>query len=130
MPSRTIGIIVHGATGRICSTQHLKNALTPIRTEGGLVVGEDRVAPQLILVGRDKARLAAIARENGGAPWTTDLDAALSDPAYTVLFDAAATHQRKTTLEKGIAAGRRSEEHTSELQSRVDLVCRLLLEKK
>src|SRR5438105_6078674 len=28
------------------------------------------------------------------------------------------------------AAGERSEEHTSELQSRVDLVCRLLLEKK
>src|SRR5207247_11021887 len=28
------------------------------------------------------------------------------------------------------AAGMRSEEHTSELQSRVDLVCRLLLEKK
>src|SRR5438105_5604855 len=28
------------------------------------------------------------------------------------------------------AAVRRSEEHTSELQSRVDLVCRLLLEKK
>src|SRR6266496_6785986 len=28
------------------------------------------------------------------------------------------------------AAGRRSEEHTSELQSRRDLVCRLLLEKK
>src|SRR5438105_5444140 len=27
-------------------------------------------------------------------------------------------------------AGLRSEEHTSELQSRVDLVCRLLLEKK
>src|SRR2546421_8048366 len=29
-----------------------------------------------------------------------------------------------------IAAGNRSEEHTSELQSRSDLVCRLLLEKK
>src|SRR6266536_4549005 len=28
------------------------------------------------------------------------------------------------------AAAERSEEHTSELQSRVDLVCRLLLEKK
>src|SRR5699024_11218062 len=28
------------------------------------------------------------------------------------------------------AAGHRSEEHTSELQSRFDLVCRLLLEKK
>src|SRR5438105_12853600 len=30
----------------------------------------------------------------------------------------------------GIDADGRSEEHTSELQSRVDLVCRLLLEKK
>src|SRR5206468_10949635 len=30
----------------------------------------------------------------------------------------------------GIQAGARSEEHTSELQSRSDLVCRLLLEKK
>src|SRR5207247_9989364 len=29
-----------------------------------------------------------------------------------------------------VQAGLRSEEHTSELQSRVDLVCRLLLEKK
>src|SRR5579871_6277197 len=106
MATRTIGIIVHGATGRIASTQHLKNALTPIRAEGGLAIGEHRLMPQLILVGRDKDRLAAVARENGGASWTTDLDAALSDPAYTVLFDAAATHQRKTTIEKGIAAGR------------------------
>src|SRR5438105_5605892 len=31
---------------------------------------------------------------------------------------------------RGPARLRRSEEHTSELQSRVDLVCRLLLEKK
>src|SRR5690242_20844137 len=30
----------------------------------------------------------------------------------------------------GIARGERSEEHTSELQSHVNLVCRLLLEKK
>src|SRR5206468_9994804 len=29
-----------------------------------------------------------------------------------------------------VSAGMRSEEHTSELQSRSDLVCRLLLEKK
>src|SRR2546428_13946557 len=32
--------------------------------------------------------------------------------------------------QNGRRAGRRSEEHTSELQSRSDLVCRLLLEKK
>src|SRR5438105_12872828 len=36
---------------------------------------------------------------------------------------------RKASVEQ-IAATERSEEHTSELQSRVDLVCRLLLEKK
>src|SRR5438105_1760279 len=33
-------------------------------------------------------------------------------------------------VSRGVAAPFRSEEHTSELQSRVDLVCRLLLEKK
>src|SRR5207249_11490151 len=33
-------------------------------------------------------------------------------------------------LYRSSAAQRRSEEHTSELQSRFDLVCRLLLEKK
>src|SRR5437868_12722968 len=34
------------------------------------------------------------------------------------------------TLEKDLRKLSRSEEHTSELQSRFDLVCRLLLEKK
>jgi predicted dehydrogenase len=106
MATRTIGIILHGATGRIGSTQHLKNALTPIRQEGGLAAGDDRVVPRVILVGRDQERLATIARENGGVEWTTDLDGALSDKTYEVLFDAAATHQRKATLEKGIAAGK------------------------
>src|SRR5699024_12276288 len=37
---------------------------------------------------------------------------------------------RRRTGVAGRAAGARSEEHTSELQSRFDLVCRLLLEKK
>ena len=31
-----LGIILNGATGRIGSTQHLANALAPIRDEGGL----------------------------------------------------------------------------------------------
>src|SRR5699024_3644423 len=34
------------------------------------------------------------------------------------------------TIFPGVTIGERSEEHTSELQSRFDLVCRLLLEKK
>src|SRR5207247_11320089 len=36
----------------------------------------------------------------------------------------------KVTFSFWISSQMRSEEHTSELQSRVDLVCRLLLEKK
>src|SRR5258708_20817228 len=41
------------------------------------------------------------------------------------------TLQRPVDLrERGVAAGARSEEHTSELQSPDHLVCRLLLEKK
>src|SRR2546422_3420920 len=35
-----------------------------------------------------------------------------------------------TTIVTGLSSGHRSEEHTSELQSRLHLVCRLLLEKK
>src|SRR5438105_11594264 len=42
----------------------------------------------------------------------------------------AQPHTGARRRECGPSAGRRSEEHTSELQSRVDLVCRLLLEKK
>src|SRR5699024_11385842 len=42
---------------------------------------------------------------------------------------AAATMNGATISAEGITAAR-SEEHTSELQSRFDLVCRLLLEKK
>src|SRR2546429_4173806 len=40
------------------------------------------------------------------------------------------TSERTTTAAKIISLRERSEEHTSELQSRLHLVCRLLLEKK
>src|SRR5437667_5318909 len=61
---------------------------------------------------------------------------------YTTLFRSSADpppDTRKTTTSRSVArratsssvdAERRSEEHTSELQSHHDLVCRLLLEKK
>jgi predicted dehydrogenase len=104
MATRTIGIIVNGATGRIGSTQHLANALVPIRDQGGLPIGNDRLLPRLLLVGRDAERLAAVARAHEVADWTTNLGAALADPAYAVLFDAAATQQRAAILERAIAA--------------------------
>src|SRR5690348_18481693 len=66
---------------------------------------------------------------------------------YTTLFRSTAAQQREDLREEVVhvgeavsspgqpqqqlhAAGLRSEEHTSELQSPVHLVCRLLLEKK
>src|SRR5438094_1119159 len=56
---------------------------------------------------------------------------------YTTLFRSrrapppgAVRGRRATGLRRGGRPGPRSEEHTSELQSPYDLVCRLLLEKK
>src|SRR2546429_1320384 len=63
---------------------------------------------------------------------------------YTTLFRSVASGAAHVRVEEGQAPGsgrlrggqlrhaarRRSEEHTSELQSRLHLVCRLLLEKK
>jgi len=106
MPSQTIGIIVNGATGRIASTQHLANALVPIIREGGLPVDGQHLLPRLLLVGRNGSRLAAIARAHDIAQWTTDLDGALASPDYPIFFDAAATAQRVTTLQRAIAAGK------------------------
>src|SRR5438874_5166309 len=59
---------------------------------------------------------------------------------YTTLFRSSPTRQSSASVKVSGSAERasprsnarwkRSEEHTSELQSRRDLVCRLLLEKK
>src|SRR3712207_6987503 len=45
-------------------------------------------------------------------------------------LSAPLTHARTGRHHRRVAGGARSEEHTSELQSRQYLVCRLLLEKK
>src|SRR5690349_23676127 len=52
---------------------------------------------------------------------------------YTTLFRSRPPPRRQPAVappERGSPRAARSEEHTSELQSRRDLVCRLLLEKK
>src|SRR2546429_4163665 len=53
----------------------------------------------------------------------TELQKRVWDEVRKIPFGATSTYSR-------IAAAIRSEEHTSELQSRLHLVCRLLLEKK
>src|SRR5690606_39995801 len=57
------------------------------------------------------------------------VDPQRSWPEYEQLNDLLQSGKSATML-PSIAASSRSEEHTSELQSRENLVCRLLLEKK
>jgi predicted dehydrogenase len=106
MATKTVGIIINGATGRIAATQHLENALLPIRAEGGLTSAAGRIVPRLLLVARNAKQLGEIARRHDVADWTTDLDAALADPEFSIFFDAAATAQRPALLAKAIAAGK------------------------
>ena len=106
MAVKEIGIIVNGATGRIGATQHLANALAPIRAEGGLPIGPDRIVPRLLLLGRDRSALAGLSQTYGIDDWTTDLNAALEKPDFPIFFDAAATKQRVSALTKAIAAGK------------------------
>jgi predicted dehydrogenase len=106
MPTRTIGIVIDGATGRLGTTQHLK-ALLAIRSEGGLALGNgDRLLPVPVLLGRNPERLAALAERSGGLRWSTDRDAALADPAVEIYFDAGATGGRPERACAAFAAGK------------------------
>src|SRR5690606_42037697 len=54
----------------------------------------------------------------------------LGDGDETAVFSASSVTMQMATPKRDILDVNRSEEHTSELQSRENLVCRLLLEKK
>src|SRR5207247_11460392 len=54
---------------------------------------------------------------------------ASNSPTWALSVSVIGVDARNTST-RFVSRFRRSEEHTSELQSRVDLVCRLLLEKK
>lgn len=106
MAERRLGIILHGATGRMGTTQHLRNLLD-IRREGGLRLRNgDSLVPDVLLAGRDEAKLQALARASGGVRWSADLDAALADPANDIFFDCAITGYRAPNARKAIAAGK------------------------
>src|ERR1051326_8825163 len=91
---RRIGIVMFGVTGRMGTNQHLERSIAQIRGEGGLDLGHGRLLPDPILVGRNEAKLRELAATYGVERWTTDLDAALSDPRYELFFDASATNVR------------------------------------
>jgi predicted dehydrogenase len=100
-----IGVIINGATGRMGTTQHMRNLLE-IAEEGGLQLKNgDRVIPDLLLVGRDAERLAKLAAAHGVQRWTTNLAQALAGPD-DIFMDCAATGGRPTRVRQAIAAGK------------------------
>jgi predicted dehydrogenase len=103
---RRIGIIMHGVTGRMGMNQHLIRSILEIRKQGGVALKDGtRVMPDPILVGRNPAKIEALARKHGVARWTVDLDQALQSKDE-VFFDAASTQLRPKLLKKAIAAGK------------------------
>ncbi len=105
MKLRTIGIILNGVTGRMGTNQHLARSIMAIIAQGGVRCADDTVImPRPILTGRNGDKLKALAAKHGGLPYTTDLDAALADPANEIFFDASGTLQRAGFVEKAVAA--------------------------
>ncbi len=107
MAQRRIGIIMNGVTGRMGTNQHLIRSIMAIRAQGGVALANgDRVMPDPLLVGRDAAKVGALARQHGLERWTTDLHAALENPNDELFFDAASTQLRAELLTRAIGAGK------------------------
>jgi predicted dehydrogenase len=93
-------------TGRLGTTQHLRS-LMAIRSEGGLPLANgDRLMPAPVLLGRNAAKLAALAEANAGLKWSTDRDACLADPDIAIYFDATATGGRSARVAAALDAGK------------------------
>ena len=107
MATRRLGIIMHGATSRIGTTQHLLNSLVPIIAEGGLPLANgDRLMPDPVIVSRSAEKAQALAERFGLARWSTDLDACLADPVNELFFECAYGGGRVELAKRAIAAGK------------------------
>jgi predicted dehydrogenase len=107
MSERRIGIIMHGVTGRMGMNQHLVRSILEIRRQGGVALKDGtRLMPDPLLVGRNASKVRQLAESHGLERWTTDLAAALKNPADQIFFDAASTQLRPTLLKRAIAAGK------------------------
>jgi predicted dehydrogenase len=106
MATRMIGIVIEGATGRLGTTQHLRS-LMAIRSEGGLALDNgDRLVPEPMLLGRNPAKLAALAAAHGGLRWSNDREACFADPDVAIYFDASATGGRPERAGAALDSGK------------------------
>ena len=107
MSRHTVRIVVNGVTGRMGYRQHLVRSLLAIRAEGGVPLPDGTsIWPELVLVGRNPAKLAELAERHDLPDWTTDLDGALARDDVDVYFDAQLTQAREKAVRAAIAAGK------------------------
>src|SRR5437868_13095212 len=98
---------MHGVTGRMGMNQHLIRSILEIRKQAGVVLKNGtRLMPDPLLVGRNGAKVEALAKQHGLPRWTTDLAAALKSKDDEIFFDAASTQLRPKLLKRAIAAGK------------------------
>jgi predicted dehydrogenase len=103
----TVGIIMNGVTGRMGLNQHLARSIHAIIQQGGVKISDNEIImPKPLLLGRNKAKLESISSDYDHLSWSTDLDAALSDPEYSIYFDAQTTDRRADAVRKAVAAGK------------------------
>ena len=107
MALHKIGIIMNGVTGRMGTNQHLVRSILAIRAQGGLNIGDgDALYPEPILVGRNEAKLKALAEAHGLTRYSTDLSRCLANAEDTIYFDAQTTGRRADAVRAAIAAGK------------------------
>lgn len=98
---------MNGVTGRMGKNQHLLRSIVEIIKQGGVAVSPTEfIMPDPILVGRNEVKLKELCKMTGLEKWTTDLDSALSDPEYSVYFDAQTTLRRADAVKAAATAGK------------------------
>lgn len=107
MKEHSAGIILNGVTGRMGTNQHLMRSIVEIIKQGGVQVKDsETIMPDPILVGRNPEKLKKLSSKSGIKKFTTNLDEALSDPKYTIYFDAQTTGRRFEAVKKAINNGK------------------------
>ncbi|PDT53232.1 MULTISPECIES: Gfo/Idh/MocA family oxidoreductase [Sinorhizobium] len=102
-----LGIILHGVTGRMGYNQHLVRSILAIRDQGGITLTSgERLEIEPIIVGRNRDKMEQLAKRHNIARWSTDLDAALSDPNDRIFFDAGTTLMRAELIGRALDAGK------------------------
>jgi predicted dehydrogenase len=107
MSKQVIGIIMNGVTGRMGTNQHLMRSIVAIRQQGGVALKDGTVLyPEPVLVGRNAAKLEALAARAGVARWSTNLAECLADPQYSIYFDAQTTQAHADCVKAALKAGK------------------------